>query len=323
MNPFRLIFETLVGGFDNLRLSSGEVLQSSTRTTDAHPRLLWKVSGWSTDSWQPYRWQTQWDIPAELVVQGPPTEAGPVLDALNDLYGWLDLIYGLPIDDKDQLVPFGPRQEELIAQKKLFAIADRFVGPYIKRATIRTGEANSSFTTVDLVFHVEFIVDNTPEVDAIATHFTVGANVNGGTVIRDPSKPFGYPKASQNDTRSQGAFAAPDTTLRINGSPVTPSFPPLVQGLPMVGGGDPSKTLQWIEIAPAAVIVTSSQQLQVIGHFQDGGTVSLTGPAAYVSSAPAVATVNSAGVVTKASVGTATITATFNGFSATSAITTA
>src|SRR5579884_2192868 len=175
-NPFRRVFDTLVDGYNNLQLSSGQVLQSSTRRQDSSPRLMWKLSGFNTESWQPFKYRVTWDLPAELKVQGEPGDAAPLLDALNDLYEWSDSIYGLPVDVDGNLVAIGAKQDELSARGGLFTIADRFVGPHISKVTPKL-DGDSTYSSADVVFHVEFVVDNTPEVKAVARQFTVGANV--------------------------------------------------------------------------------------------------------------------------------------------------
>lgn len=323
MSTLTDVFTALVGAYHDIELSSGERLQSSTFKSEALPRILWKVQGWASENWQPFMYRIVWDIPAEIMIQGEPGSALTALAALDDLYDWSDKIYGLPVDDDDNVVPNGPRQDQLRDEHKLFAIADRFVGPYITRASIRPGEADSSFTVIDVVFHVEFVVDNTPKSDTRAMVFTLGANANGGAIIRDPSQPFGYQQASQSDTRTQSAYAKPDTTLTIGGIPVTASFPPIVQDIPKVAGPDQSKTMVRIAVIPGSATVTASLQLQAIGYFADGSTINLTAASSWQSTNASVATVNSSGLVTKVGLGTCSITATFNGIVGASSIATA
>ena len=82
-------------------------------------------------------------------------------------------------------------------------------------------------------------------------------------------------------------------------------------------------TLQSISIAPgaASVPISSTQPLVVTATYSDGSTLVVTSASSYSSSATAVATVSSSGVVTAVSAGTATITATISGQSATATIT--
>lgn len=68
---------------------------------------------------------------------------------------------------------------------------------------------------------------------------------------------------------------------------------------------------------------TATQQLSVTANYSDGttGDVSASPVTAYVSSNTAIATVNATGLVTIAGTGTATITASFSGFSAVANVT--
>jgi len=320
------IFSALIGAFHGIKLSSGDLLHSSTNKIEATPRLLWKIGGWKSETWQPFMYRVTWTVPCELLVQGEAGSPFTALDVLGDLYDYADMIYGLPVDAKGNVVPVGDKQRDMMARGELFSIADRFVGPYINSATPKPGEADSTFTAVDLAFGMEFIVDATPEAKARAMYWTVGANPDNPTrtaIERDPSQPFSNPIAPDADTRSQGAYSQPDTTLRYGGQIIKVNYPPAQQDIPAVAGGDPAKTIASIEIAPAAVTVTSTKQLSCNANYKDRGTSDLTAAAQWSSGSPSVATVSATGLVTKVSVGTAVITATFNGFSATCAVTTA
>lgn len=321
MSIYSEIFSALVGAFNGLKLSSGELLQSSTFKGEKTPRLMWKIGGWKSETWQPFKYRVTWTIPCELMVQGEAGSPYTALDVLGDLYDHADMIYGLPVNDKGVVVAVGePHNGEL------FSIADRFVGPYITAATPKPGEGDSTYTAVDLLFGMEFVVDATPEAKARAMYFTVGANPDNASrtgILRDPTQPFSNPITDNADTRSQGAFSQPDTTLRYNGQIIHTNYPPMQQDVPGVTGGDPSKSLVSVEIAPAAATVTTTLQLTAIGNMRDRGVEQLTGAATWVSSDPTKATVSSSGLVTKVASGTCTITSTFNGLSGTCAVTTA
>lgn len=326
MSVYSEIFSALVGAFHGIRLSSGDLLQSSTNKTDMLPRLLWKIGGWKSETWQPFKYRVTWTIPCELMVQGEAGSPYTALDVLGDLYDYADMIYGLPVDKNGAVVAVSDKQRQMAERGELFSIADRFVGPYITGVTPKPGEADSTFTAVDLLFSMEFIADATPEAKARAMYFTLGANADTPTrtgIVRDPSQPFSNPITDNADTRSQGAYSDPDTTLRYGGQIIKVGYPPAQSDIPAVKGGDPSITIATVEIAPAAITVTTTKQLTCNANYADRGTSDLTHAATWLSSAPLVATVSSAGLVTKVSVGTATITATFNGISGTCAVTTA
>lgn len=112
---------------------------------------------------------------------------------------------------------------------------------------------------------------------------------------------------------------APNKFGRLIRTTVEP--PEAVCGCQELTGCD--DTIISIEIDPAAatLVVTGTEQLSVYGVENDGGVQDVTGQATYVSSAPAVATVDANGLVTAVSAGTATITATYMAFNADSEIT--
>ncbi|MGC1830933.1 MAG: IPT/TIG domain-containing protein [Candidatus Acidiferrales bacterium] len=85
------------------------------------------------------------------------------------------------------------------------------------------------------------------------------------------------------------------------GSPSGPSNPVLVS----------------IAVTPAnsSVPFGNTQQFAATGTYSDGSTQNLTSTASWSSSTPTVATINSAGLATGVAEGTATIAATFGGFS--------
>lgn len=88
--------------------------------------------------------------------------------------------------------------------------------------------------------------------------------------------------------------------------------PPLDQcGCQELTGCDP--TVESISVVPATATLPASatQQLTVIANQADGGVQDVTRTATYTSSDPAVATVDSNGVVTAVGGGTATITASY------------
>ncbi|HET9620428.1 MAG TPA: Ig-like domain-containing protein, partial [Kofleriaceae bacterium] len=75
-----------------------------------------------------------------------------------------------------------------------------------------------------------------------------------------------------------------------------------------------------IDAGTGSVAAGTTLALGVIGTFSDGTTADLTAQASFASSAPAVATVSAAGVVTGVATGDATITATVAGVTATAVV---
>jgi hypothetical protein len=85
------------------------------------------------------------------------------------------------------------------------------------------------------------------------------------------------------------------------------------------GGGGNSALPDSVSLAPMQVRLgaTETQQLSAIGHYSDGSMHDVTAAVTWASSAPSVATVNTAGLLTAVADGTADITATLSGKTAT------
>lgn len=82
-------------------------------------------------------------------------------------------------------------------------------------------------------------------------------------------------------------------------------------------------TIDSIQVDPQefTLVPTATRQLTVLGVETDGGVQDVTASSTYLSSAPAVATVDANGLVTAVADGTATITATFGAFMDTATVT--
>lgn len=94
---------------------------------------------------------------------------------------------------------------------------------------------------------------------------------------------------------------------------VTTIAPPVDQcGCRELTGCDPTITSLDLVPATATVVATATKQMTVIANQADGGVQDVTNLATYESSDPAIATVDTAGVVTAVATGTATITATYD-----------
>ena len=86
----------------------------------------------------------------------------------------------------------------------------------------------------------------------------------------------------------------------------------------------PASTVTGIVAAPGTVTLTSigaKQQLTVTANYADGSTQTVTSTATYVSSNTSVATVSASGLITSTGTGSATVTASYSGFTANTTIT--
>jgi uncharacterized protein YjdB len=89
------------------------------------------------------------------------------------------------------------------------------------------------------------------------------------------------------------------------------------------GSSSTPVTLTGVSVSPtsASLTVGATRQLTVTGTYSDGSTAPVTASATFSSSAPAVASVGTGGLITALTVGTATVTSTYSGKSATTAVT--
>lgn len=112
---------------------------------------------------------------------------------------------------------------------------------------------------------------------------------------------------------------APNKFGRLIKTTIPP--PEAVCGCQELTGCDDTITGLIVDPAAATLPVTGTEQLTVIGTEVDGGVQDVTDQSTFVTSDPAVATVDANGLVTAVGPGTATITATYNAMTADSVIT--
>lgn len=324
MNPIKEVYRALVIGFHDVHLSSGEILQSSTLKPEGTPSLVWGLAGWESNVFQaPWSYSVGWNMPARLTIQNEPGNPDALLDVLADLDTWCGMIGGLPVDKDGVLVPWGSeRFEKLYRDGGLFAIAERFTGPILNRITVLPNATEVANSIADLIFRVDFIVDSKPKAEAKAMLFQVGANIftPGHPENMVPEgEPYTLPVPDDADTRVQGAFAKPDTTLKIGNQVVYASFPPVVQNKPRVDGTD--DPVASIDVLPrsASIAALATQQLSAIAHHVSG--IAEVPVFAWATSDALVATVDTSGLVTGVGAGSCSITASFGGATGSAAIT--
>lgn len=90
-------------------------------------------------------------------------------------------------------------------------------------------------------------------------------------------------------------------------------------------GNDTQSAILSLDVTPAASTVTlgTTQQLSVIGHYNDGSQRDITSLATFTSQTPSVATVSSTGLATGVAAGTAVISASVNNVQSTANVTVA
>ena len=334
MNDLRAFFNTLVDAYHGIALTGGGTVNSSHKSTASTPRLLWKPRGISYEAWQSTSYRIVADIPVELSMVVGADSDEEVLDAISDVSAWTDKICGMPIaaDPKAEsgwrVVPFGDKLWDTAnGREKITYFGDRFFGPILNKATVRANHGKDGLGIVDLTFHAEFVVDTSVESKFAVRTMSLGIiplSVAHNELLYRPDLPYELTlpdREAAGDTITQGGYSEPDIDINLDKTPASIAFPPVPDIIPLEPGADPSTLLQVVQPVPAAVTVSTTQQLQGIAIFADGGTQNVTAAATWLSSAPSVATVSSGGLVTAIGSGTATITVTYLGISGTSQIT--
>jgi uncharacterized protein YjdB len=116
-----------------------------------------------------------------------------------------------------------------------------------------------------------------------------------------------------------GRFSQPATRIIDNG---VPAWPPYDTG-DGVTEARLSELVQRIFVNPPTLSVAAlaTSQLSALVYFQDGASQHITAGASWATSDAAKATVSSAGLVTGVAAGSATITASYAGVTATCVVT--
>jgi uncharacterized protein YjdB len=123
-----------------------------------------------------------------------------------------------------------------------------------------------------------------------------------------------------NDTYGDAQFQGTVYEFRIWNGALSPVYAAVAAAAgPSVVVTDLTPTLLTVTITNSTMIGAQTQQASVTGNFADASGVNVTGGVTnWTSSNPTIVTVNSSGLITAQSGGTATVSATVNGVTATS-----
>lgn len=325
------VYTALVAGLNGAKLSGGETLTCTGEPADGQydsagilPHLEFSTGAHTAEQWDTDTSKIIWDIKAKLKVSG---EAGktnrPIQTVISDLYHAVALIRGLPVhSETGELLHYGDKLIKLVQQKKTVDLADRG-GPFVKSATAKEPGPEDPYPTADMVFHLEFLMNQPVEVASKKVTF-----VSLGVNVLDPlrqalnwnpaTQEYSLPRPSAADTVGWTMFQKPDTTLTHNGELLYANNPPVPPDVHSIEGGDPSQTVVKLEIIPnyKTLAALATQQLLVIATYRDGGTANVTGAISWTSGTSAAATISGTGLVTAVSTGTSSITAAMNGIAA-------
>lgn len=323
------VYQTLVGAFHGLTMSSGDVLTAEGHTTDDSalsrdrlPYLGFATGAIDTGEWGSEGWtdEIRWSIPARLVVQGPADDGGSLMRAtLVDLMQHVRRVRGLPYDDKglapdDGTLDYGDR----IKRGEVQMLVDR-KGPHIAGIQVN-GPFDSGKYVAALTFRLAFLQELDPRELVRAKVVILGmrpfdvAKSDLDTTV--PAEVF-MPKFTSVDRIGSGGFTLPPLLVRDNG------IPAYIDGESGVSGARPRDLPRELIVNPrtASIAALATQQLSAIVIMQDDASQTVTTAASWATSNAGVAAVSAAGLVTGVAAGSATITATHLGVSATCAVT--
>jgi hypothetical protein len=325
------VYQGLVGAFNGLELVSGGVLtaEGHVTTTDATtrqqlPYLAFATGSIDASEWGSEDWtdEIRWTIPATLIVQAPVSDGGSLMRAaLVDLMQHARRVRGLPYDKDGKLVcegttafvkRFRDGEVELFTDRK---------GPHI--ANIRVdGPFDSGQYIAQLTFRVAFLMNLDPRELVRAQVAVLGVKTfDAARSEIDVSLPVQVqmPRFTDSDRRAVGRFEQPSTRVIDGGVPKYAPF----DGNTGTVGQRLSEQVREVMVFPRTLSVAAlaTSQLSAIVIFQDDASQTLTAAASWASSDDTKATVSSAGLVTAVAAGSATITATYAGVTATCVVT--
>ncbi len=326
------LYQGLIGALNGLELTGGGVLMTEghVTATDAIsqaqlPYLAVATGSIDTSEWGPEDWtdEIRWTIPAQLVVQSAVADGGSLMrSVLVDLMQHARRIRGLPHDlDGELSVDDGSsRYFDRIRAGEIEFWADR-KGPHITGIRV-DGPFDSGRYIAQLTIKLAFLMNLDPRELVRAQVAVLG--VKTFDVARseiDVSLPVAVqmPRFSDTERTAWGRFSSPPDLISDNGVPAYPS-----QGEDKgVVAQKTSERVREILVNPRTLSIAApaTSQLAALVYFQDGVSSYITNAADWVSSDAAKATVSSQGLVTGVAAGSATITATYAGVTATCVVT--
>lgn len=309
----RLIIESLIAGFDGLAVDDHAQLAADLNpdnidavSDDVLPFLLFDIGSIQIAPWQFWQDSIAWDLPAKLKVK---TSSGEVetylLEVLQQLMQRTAELIGLPIDQDGHVVPFTPATAYRFDRGELAFLAERGA-PFLRSMSVRP--AQGSYATADLMWHIETTLDHDPRGELpVALQMRLGILPMQGSLAADPTlpEPLGIPITPSSAVRGIGGYNTPDPLGRTR-------RPPLRQA---VGVAD-SDRVTAVNVTPYATTLTAgapTAQLASIATYANWNTAHVEQLGAWVSADQSVATVSSAGVITRVGVGATTCTITFGG----------
>lgn len=310
------IFETLIAGFDGLPIEGDTILTAKAnpdrieKTSDAAlPFLNFDIGSAKLTPWQFWTEYLSWDINATLKVHGPSEDVKIlILIAQQAIWEQTKRLIGLPIDEAGNVVSFTPKSARRFDTGELTFLCERGA-PYLTNMSAPVIDGH--YATSGITFHIETTIGMDPRVDIPkALYPFMGIRpVYPGQTFTDSTLPPPVAVAAFSDLERQGwtAYNTSDTSSGGNR-----------RVIPNVQGTTPDKQLRDIVLTPQSATLTAGSptaQIQAIARFQNWSSAYVTGLGAtsWTSTSPSVASVSSAGLVTRVAAGTTSITCSYGG----------
>ena len=320
------IHDTLVAGFAGYALPSlpGKVLtatntNNNTPSGGTFPFLAFRTGKFTLTPWKDYQYNISWDVPATLTVQGPG-EDGEITARLivNDLIERTMMLIGLPIDDKGNVVPLSDKTLKLFDDEKLTFLCERGA-PFLKSGEVHA--VDDGLCRAELTFHIESTLSVDRREMNLMKVGVLGLNpVPPGGLYQDATSPDGRGIRMVFGTGDETAFGGYNTQ-DPNLTKLNPVPPLDFRDNAVVAGPRPNDIVTRINVTPysgSVSVGTPTVQLSAIAFYQNSSSIYVTSSATWQSSDPTVATVSSAGLVTRVAAGSCNISAQYSGVSSNS-----
>lgn len=323
------VYQGLVGAFHGAPLRSGDVLTAAGHTADDSalaasqcPYLGFSMGALDASEWGGDDWtdEIRWVIPARLTVIADADDGGAALrSAVTDLMQRCRAVRGLPYDDKGLAVDDQTsRYIDRLKSEEIRPLVDRR-GPHIAGISLG-GPFDSGKYVAQMTFRLAFKMTLDPRQLRRAQVVVLGMksyDVAKSTIDTTLPGEVMLPRFTTEDRRAVGRLTFPPTRIVDNG------VPRYLTGEDGVDGPFPKDLPRELIVNPRSVSVAAlaTTQLSAIVYMQDDVSKTATDAASWQSSDATKATVSSSGLVTGVAAGSAVITATHLGVSATCAVT--
>lgn len=308
-----LIMMSMIAGFDGFELDDGSVITADKKpdsiqavSDDVLPFMLFDTGSIQVAPWQAWQDSVSWDIPCTLKIKYPSDSIDDrMLEILQQIMQRTAELIGLPIDEDGNVVPFTPATAVRFDRGELSFVAERGA-PFLR--SMVAAPSQGSYATASLSFHVESTIDNDPRgALPVALQARFGIIPMSGSLAQDQTlpEPYGIPITPDSSFRGISAYTTRDPLWKTRNPP-----------LPQLAGVADADLVSSVNTTPYTATLTAGAptvQLSSIAKYANWNTIHVEQLGAWTSTAPSVATVTAAGLVTRVAAGSTTISVSFGG----------